>query len=987
MATITLNQIIKQIELLATAHKQIKTVNNGPFDLFLENADNVYPACHFDVSSVSLSGKNLSVGVSFFFMDRVLHEKTNELDVFSDQLSIAHDIISQLQYDDFPFQIGTNVPMEMFTDSTPDLLGGVKVDVTFDIPYLSDRCAVPSTYFFPITDSSINYPNYPDYISSKQYVDNHDIVAIDVTGGTTKTITLTKGDGTTLSDTFTGGGAGESLLYTARNESGATMTKGTIVYLSGASGNKPLMVKAQANTEMTSTATFGIVQNDIINNQNGTVVVFGDLENVDTFGISEGTTLWLSPTTAGAWTTTKPSAPNHAVVIGIVARSHQTQGIVTVRIVNGFELQELHNVAISGLVDGQFLRYNATSTLWENATISTSNIYNSDGTLTGNRTVALSTFTLEFSGNKFSASDVLLNMNSGSTFIGHSSIPGTPGKLDVNGKTKIRYTDSSFDYALTITGIRNVNASGGNSYLYINPTINDNNSSNNTHYQFLSIQPIVNSLVGGIAGTFNHIVNISPQFSTSIVTDIAVLNFLNISPIISGYRHFGLSTNVRGIYINPSVTVTGTNGFKSIENVIGDNFFNSTSGSTYIGYSTAPTGSYKFAVNGTSLFNDDLLVYKNASNFIGLYPQANGTPPYLRMFYSGAIDTRIYITSGTTLIGAKAVQSGFGFYQAGNTTYVGIVAGTIGATGGMIGVTNTGADALIHVASPNGFSSFVSFRETGAAERGLIGFANGSGDMQIRVNGATTMITGTNAATFYSTGAVGIGTTATPSYKFEVNGTARFNNSVVAQTVSSINVLDIGSIRLGDDGNGRYLEAYNGIFVRNSNVTYPNNYLQIGNDIVLLRSNGLLNLAANGGTFGFQFSSVNTPSTTMLKFMKQRNDGVKSAIICSEDFTVATATPVHLYIYGGMETTASNMANLILQHDGTNDRGIVAIGTNSPNASAKLQIDSTTKGFLIPRMTTTNRNNISTPAVGLSIYNTTTNKIETWDGTVWNAHW
>jgi hypothetical protein len=59
----------------------------------------------------------------------------------------------------------------------------------------------------------------------------------------------------------------------------------------------------------------------------------------------------------------------------------------------------------------------------------------------------------------------------------------------------------------------------------------------------------------------------------------------------------------------------------------------------------------------------------------------------------------------------------------------------------------------------------------------------------------------------------------------------------------------------------------------------------------------------------------------------------------------------------------------------------------SPSASAALQIDSTTKGFLPPRMTTTDRNAIASPVAGLSIYNTTTNKIETWDGTVWNAHW
>ena len=67
----------------------------------------------------------------------------------------------------------------------------------------------------------------------------------------------------------------------------------------------------------------------------------------------------------------------------------------------------------------------------------------------------------------------------------------------------------------------------------------------------------------------------------------------------------------------------------------------------------------------------------------------------------------------------------------------------------------------------------------------------------------------------------------------------------------------------------------------------------------------------------------------------------------------------------------------------------VGIGTNSPNASAILEVTSTTKGFLPPRMTTTERDAITTPATGLVIYNTTTNILEVNKGTpaipVWAA--
>ena len=61
----------------------------------------------------------------------------------------------------------------------------------------------------------------------------------------------------------------------------------------------------------------------------------------------------------------------------------------------------------------------------------------------------------------------------------------------------------------------------------------------------------------------------------------------------------------------------------------------------------------------------------------------------------------------------------------------------------------------------------------------------------------------------------------------------------------------------------------------------------------------------------------------------------------------------------------------------------VGIGTTSQHASAQLEVSSTTKGYLPPRMTTTQRNAISTPATGLTIYNTTTNAFECYNGTAW----
>jgi len=159
------------------------------------------------------------------------------------------------------------------------------------------------------------------------------------------------------------------LTTTARNITGSTIPKGSVVYFNGASGNLPTLALSQANTEPTSSKTVGITAVAIPDNSNGEVVVLGLAESLNTSAFTVGLSLWLSPTVAGAMTMTKPSAPDHAVFIGTTTRSHPTDGTIEVRVQNGFELQELHNVAITSVADNQVLKYDAPNLLWKNETL------------------------------------------------------------------------------------------------------------------------------------------------------------------------------------------------------------------------------------------------------------------------------------------------------------------------------------------------------------------------------------------------------------------------------------------------------------------------------------------------------------------------------------------------------------------------------------------------------------------------------------------
>lgn len=198
-----------------------------------------------------------------------------------------------------------------------------------------------------------------------------------VTGAGTLTVTgagttaqYIRGDGSLATLPGTSAEA-RSIVREVYNKTGATLTKGTVVYINSGQGNLPAVTKAIATGDMTSAQTFGVVQGDISDQSNGFVVVTGGLENLDTQGLGVGTQLYLSSTVAGAYTTVKQYAPAHLVYVAIVVRDHPTQGVLEVNIQNGYELDELHNVSAQNPANNDIIAYNTTTSLWEKKSIAT----------------------------------------------------------------------------------------------------------------------------------------------------------------------------------------------------------------------------------------------------------------------------------------------------------------------------------------------------------------------------------------------------------------------------------------------------------------------------------------------------------------------------------------------------------------------------------------------------------------------------------------
>jgi len=159
-----------------------------------------------------------------------------------------------------------------------------------------------------------------------------------------------------------------------------TLTKAAYqaVRVSGAQGQRLAVELAQANNDNNSADTIGLVCETIATNQEGFIQTVGQLESINTTGSLQGETwadgdvLYLSPTTAGALTNIKPTgATGHIVVIGYVEYAHANNGKIYVKIMNGWELDELHNVYISSPANNEVLTYESSTSLWKNKTVAT----------------------------------------------------------------------------------------------------------------------------------------------------------------------------------------------------------------------------------------------------------------------------------------------------------------------------------------------------------------------------------------------------------------------------------------------------------------------------------------------------------------------------------------------------------------------------------------------------------------------------------------
>jgi hypothetical protein len=172
---------------------------------------------------------------------------------------------------------------------------------------------------------------------------------------------------------------GEEQYYTVRNATGTVIPDGTPVYASGvtAGSGRIEAALAIADGSIDELRFLGLTTENINNAVNGYVTSFGYVRGLDTRGDPYGETwavgdiIYVSPTTAGALTNIRPTAPNLTIVVAIVINRNQTQGVLFVRPTAYPALQDLSNVYIPTPSNGDVIAYDSTDQRWENVPQST----------------------------------------------------------------------------------------------------------------------------------------------------------------------------------------------------------------------------------------------------------------------------------------------------------------------------------------------------------------------------------------------------------------------------------------------------------------------------------------------------------------------------------------------------------------------------------------------------------------------------------------
>jgi hypothetical protein len=247
-------------------------------------------------------------------------------------------------------------------------------------------------------------------------------------------------------------------FWLVKNQTGSTITKGSIVYANGTVGasGRITVAKFIANGTIDAKYLLGITAHDLTDGEDGYVISFGKIRQVNTDTFSAGAILYPSPTVAGVWTDVEPIAPNIDMPIGFCINSSSNNGTIAIRVASGYKLSELHDVQITSPVDRASLYYRGG--LWRDTT---------EALLVSDTASMLLPYfrdadtTLLNLANRFNTK---LNISDTSVFVRDNQISGISGQVTYFNSSSSITSDAGLIYSATnkTLGINTTTTSGAN---------------------------------------------------------------------------------------------------------------------------------------------------------------------------------------------------------------------------------------------------------------------------------------------------------------------------------------------------------------------------------------------------------------------------------------------------------------------------------------------------------------------------------------------
>jgi hypothetical protein len=274
---------------------------------------------------------------------------------------------------------------------------------------------------------------------------------------------------------------GQDNLWYVKNQTGTAIPKGRAVMAVGALGasGRILVSPMVADGSVSPKYLIGVTIEEIANGDDGFVISQGKLRGFNTSGYTQGSVLYCDPSNAGQFTDTEPTAPDLKLPIAFTVDS-KNNGTLAIRVTAGTTISEANDVQITSVADNQFLRYNSTSAVWENETVTFGTVTSVD--LTAGTGISVSGGPITTSGsitvtNTAPDQTVVLNSGTGINVTGTYptfTIAATGGTGTV---TSIATTAPITGGTITTTGTIGITQSGAAADGYLSST--DWNTFNN----------------------------------------------------------------------------------------------------------------------------------------------------------------------------------------------------------------------------------------------------------------------------------------------------------------------------------------------------------------------------------------------------------------------------------------------------------------------------------------------------------------------------